>query len=50
MRNTRKLVAAAAAGLFAVAGCSGGERQNDVAAQADENVVDKAAESCADVG
>lgn len=50
MRTTTKLAAAATAGLFAVTGCSGGERQNEVAAAADEGAVDKAAESCADVG
>ena len=51
MRITRAtVVAGATAGLLAATGCSGGERQNEVAAQADEGVVNEAATSCADVG
>jgi polar amino acid transport system substrate-binding protein len=49
MRNTRIFALTAAAGLLA-AGCSGGERQNEVAAEADAAVAEGAAESCADVG
>jgi polar amino acid transport system substrate-binding protein len=49
MRNTRIFALTAVAGLF-VTGCSGGERQNEVAAAAEEGVADTAAESCADVG
>ncbi len=49
MRNTRIFALTAAAGLLAT-GCSGGERQNEVAAQAEAEVADVAAEACADVG
>ncbi len=49
MRNTRIFALTAVVGLFAT-GCSGGERQNEVAAAAEEGVADTAAESCADVG
>ncbi|MGY1695523.1 MULTISPECIES: ABC transporter substrate-binding protein [unclassified Geodermatophilus] len=49
MRNTRIFVLTAAAALLAT-GCSGGERQNAVAAQAEEGVADEAAGSCSDVG
>ena len=49
MRKTRIFALTAAAGLLAT-GCSGGERQNEVAAQAEAEVADVAAESCADVG
>jgi polar amino acid transport system substrate-binding protein len=48
MRNTRIVVLTAAA--LVATGCSGGERQNEVAAAAEEGVADTAAESCADVG
>ena len=51
MNITRTTAAAgAAAGLLAASACSGGERQNEVAAQADASVAEGAAESCADVG
>lgn len=49
MRNTRIFVLTAVAGLLAT-GCSGGERQNEVAAAAETGVADTAAESCTDVG
>jgi polar amino acid transport system substrate-binding protein len=49
MRNTRIFVLTAVTGLLAT-GCSGGERQNEVAAAAATGVADTAAESCADVG
>lgn len=49
MKNTKIFALTAAAGLLA-AGCSGGERENEVAAQADASVAEGAAESCADVG
>jgi polar amino acid transport system substrate-binding protein len=48
MRNTRIFALTAAAGLL-VAGCSGG-RENEVAAQADEEVAAEAAGSCEAVG
>ncbi len=48
MRNTRIVVLTAAA--LVATGCSGGERQNEAAAEVDAAVVDEAAQACADVG